>query len=111
MIRQIKYYLIAISAWSFVRAMVHEWNNPGFDLVFDVRILSSIIPLCFAALIVALNELLKNKKEHAVEIEIPYFQSLDIAPAPGDMAGKFIYIKDDVCVYRSDGTSWVPVTT
>ena len=108
MIRQMKYYLIAVSAWNIVRAFLHSFNH-GYDVLFELRMLAAVIPLCFAALIVVIVEALKPKTDDLPFVEVPYFQSLGMAPAPETMNGRWIYIKDYARLYRSDGVAWIPV--
>lgn len=115
MIRQMKYYLVAMGAWNLVRAFIHSFNH-GYDLVFELRVIQCIIPLCFAALVVVVEQALKLLQ---VRISLPsepinlqigkIFQSLDLAPAPETVPGSFIYVEDYARLYRSDGKVWVPV--
>ena len=96
-----------MGAWNLVRAFLHSFNH-GYDVLFELRMLAAVIPLCFAAIIIVINEVFKPKPDFSF-FEIPYFQNLDIAPAPETMKGRWIYIKDYARLYRSDGQVWVPL--
>ena len=110
-----KYYLIAMGAWNLVRAFIHSFNH-GYDLVFELRMIQCIVPLCFAALVVVIAEALKVLRTNSIRSYEPInftagkiFQSLDLAPAPEKVPGSFVYIEDDNRVYSSDGVVWKPV--
>lgn len=112
-----KYYLIAMGAWNLVRAFIHSFNH-GYDLIFELRMLAAVIPLCFAAITVVISEIFKSRTDIGFSFfnipspsKIPYFQSLDIAPAPETMEGQWIYIKDYARMYRSNGEAWIPLNT
>lgn len=109
MIRQLKFLFVAHLVYCIIRMMMHSWSH-GYDEIFDLRFIQVILSMIGAAILAALDEIhstLKGRSTKLPYINIPYFQSLDIAPAPGEMAGKFIYIKDNACVYRSDGEAWI----
>ena len=58
-----KYYLLAGGAYWFIRAMAHEWDNPGFDLAFDIRLMCSSLLLGMAALVTVAEEILKKWRD------------------------------------------------
>src|SRR5690606_18965372 len=85
MIRQMRYYLLAMGAWNLVRAFIHSFHH-GYDILFELRMLACIVPLCFAALAVIIEQAM-NRLQSGVEIEfietppdvtIPRFRSLDL---------------------------------
>ena len=107
-----KYYLIVMGAWSFVRAMAHEWNKPGYDLAFDIRILSCIIPLCFAALIVVIEELVKRfESKKTGNPTFPVFPNFESLPPATQCTGAIVLVTypNNQTFYSWDG-KWLPIS-
>lgn len=98
-----------MGAWNLVRAFIHSFHH-GYDTLFEIRMLACIIPLCFAALIVALEQILPNDakpKEIQRDVSIPRFQSLDRAPEPRGTKYRIIFIEEDASIYVSNGDIWL----
>ncbi len=106
-IKQLRYISMTFGIFLFVRAFFHSFEH-GYDLIFDVRILQSLMFICTAYLIAAIQWAFKPKPDSQFR-NVPYFQSLDIAPAPEKMEGGCIYIKDYARLYYSDGQVWIPL--
>ena len=68
--------------------------------------LACIVPLCFAVVVIVLEQIFQPTRVSAI---IPYFQSLSLAHDPKGMERAVIYIKDDACLYTSNGKAWVLV--
>lgn len=107
-----------MGAWNLVRAFIHSFNH-GYELVFELRMIQCIVPLCFAALVVVIAEALKvlrtatpiNKTSlvmNHIQTKIPYFQSLNLAPDPTQAHNEMmiIYVKDTGWLYYCDGEDW-----
>jgi len=111
MIRQLKFLFVAHLVYCIVRMMMHSWSH-GYDEVFDLRFIQVILSMIGAAILAALDEIHSTLKERSTKLpptNIPYFQTLDIAPAPETMEGGVIYIKNYARLYRSDGEVWIPL--
>jgi len=104
-----KYYLIAMGAWNLVRAFIHSFHH-GYDILFEMRMLACIIPLCFAALIVAVERILPNDaepKEMQRDVSIPRFKNIGLAPEPRGAKQSIIFIEEDASIYVSSGDTWL----
>ena len=104
--KQIRYFLIALAAHSLVSAFVHEWNHPGFDIAFDIRIFRAMAMLGFAGVVGAIEELAKKFHSNSAQPEFQTFKSREDAPKPQHLAGCIIFIESDKTIYVSDGQMW-----
>lgn len=110
MIRQMKYYLIAMSAWNLVRAFLHSFNH-GYDVLFELRMLAAVIPLCFAALIVVIEEILKRfENRKAGNPTFPVFSNFESLPPATQCAGVIVLVTspNNQTFYSWDG-KWLPI--
>lgn len=104
--KQIRYFLTALAAHSLVGAFVHEWNHPGFDMVFDIRIFRAMTMLGFAGVVGAVEELAKKLHSNYTQPKFQTFKSREDAPKPQYLDGCIIFIESDNTLYISDGEMW-----
>lgn len=99
-----KYYLIAMGTWNLVRAFIHSLHH-GYDILFEVRMLACIIPICFSALVVVVEQSLKNSPYNKPQS----FNTIQEVPSASTMQDKIIYLKQSGRFYRSNVLTWEPV--
>ena len=105
--KQIRYFLIALGAHSLLGAFVHEWNHPGFDIIFDIRIFRAMAMLGFAGVVAAIEELAKKPTAGiAFQPKLSVFKCREDAPKPQYLDGCIIFIESDKTLYISDGEMW-----
>jgi len=107
-----KYYLIAMGAWNLVRAFLHSFNN-GYDVLFELRMLAAVIPLCFAALIVVIDELVKkieSRKDRSSNPTFPVFPNFESLPPAIQCTGAIVLVTypNNQTFYSWDG-KWLPI--
>lgn len=98
-----------MGAWNLVRAFIHSFHH-GYDILFEMRMLACIIPLCFAALVVAIEHILPNGTEPKWvqrDVSIPRFKKIGLAPEPRGTKYSVIFIEEDASIYVSSGDIWL----